>query len=68
MVTGKPPYYSPNRDEMLNNIESNKIYFPDNLSRDCKSLIIALLEKNPMARLGASSRDADEIKEHPFFK
>ena len=21
MVTGKPPYFSPNRDEMLNNIE-----------------------------------------------
>ncbi|KAM3129045.1 hypothetical protein pb186bvf_018823 [Paramecium bursaria] len=68
MVTGKPPYFSPNRDEMLNNIEQNKISFPENLTKECRSLIIALIEKNPIQRLGASSRDADEIKEHPFFK
>ncbi|CAD8207519.1 unnamed protein product [Paramecium pentaurelia] len=68
MISGKPPYFSPNRDEMLNNIECNKISFPDNISKECKSIIQQLLEKNPMARLGASSRDADEIKDHLFFK
>jgi hypothetical protein len=26
------------------------------------------LSKNPLRRLGAGIRDADEIKEHPFFK
>jgi len=26
-----------------------------------------LLSKNPLRRLGAGSRDAEEIKEHPFF-
>ncbi|CAK66805.1 unnamed protein product (macronuclear) [Paramecium tetraurelia] len=68
MISGKPPYFSPNRDEMLNNIECNKITFPDNISKECKSIIQSLLEKNPMIRLGASSRDADEIKDHPFFR
>ncbi|CAD8118066.1 unnamed protein product [Paramecium sonneborni] len=68
MISGKPPYFSPNRDEMLNNIECNKISFPDNISKECKSIIQLLLEKNPMIRLGASLRDADEIKDHPFFK
>lgn len=48
MVTGKPPYFSPNRDEMLNNIEQNKISFPENLTKECRSLIIALIEKNPI--------------------
>jgi hypothetical protein len=27
-----------------------------------------LLIKNPHKRLGAGPRDAEEIKEHPFFK
>jgi classical protein kinase C alpha type len=26
-----------------------------------------LLNRNPYKRLGAGKRDADEIKEHPFF-
>lgn len=39
MVSGKPPYYSPNREEMLNNIELNNIQYPENLSRECQSLI-----------------------------
>jgi serine/threonine protein kinase len=54
LITGKPPYYSPSREEMLHNIENNKIIIPDFISKDCKSLIQQLLEKNPMARLGAS--------------
>lgn len=38
-----------------------------NLSNEAKSLLIGLLAKNPMKRLGAN-RGAEEIKEHPFFK
>jgi serine/threonine protein kinase len=53
---------------MLNNIEQNKIFFPKEMSPEAKSLIQQLLQKNPMIRLGASQRDAEEIKEHEFFK
>ncbi|CAK76847.1 unnamed protein product (macronuclear) [Paramecium tetraurelia] len=31
-------------------------------------MIQSLLIKNPLQRLGASQRDADEIKDHPFLK
>lgn len=68
MLVGKPPYFSPNREEMLQNIESNVIVFPEYISKEAKMLIGQLLEKNPMVRLGASQRDAEEIKEHAFFK
>lgn len=40
---------------------------PSELSKESKSLIIGLLNKNPNKRLGAGLRDAEEIKEHPFF-
>lgn len=39
MLVGKPPYFSPNREEMLNNIEQNNITFPKEISNDAKSLI-----------------------------
>ena len=39
MLVGKPPYLSPNREEMLNNIEQNNIAFPKEISGEAKSLI-----------------------------
>ena len=54
MLVGKPPYFSPNKEEMLNNIETNKIVFPETMSIEAKHLIASLLEKNPIIRLGAS--------------
>ncbi len=54
MIVGKPPYFSPNREEMLANIENNKMVIPEYVSKECKLLIQQLLEKNPMARLGSS--------------
>ncbi len=53
---------------MLANIENNKIVIPEYVSKDCKLLIQQLLEKNPMARLGASQNDGAEIRQHAFFK
>lgn len=36
-------------------------------SKDATDLLLNLLEKDPTLRLGFSEKDADEIKEHPFF-
>ncbi len=38
------------------------------LSSDIKNLLIALLNRNPLKRLGSGRGDADEIKAHPWFK
>ena len=38
------------------------------MSEEAKSIILALLNRNPSRRLGAGLRDADYIKEHSFFK
>lgn len=66
MIVGFPPYFSTNRDQMFNNIQKGKLKIPTSLSGDARSLLKELLNRDPMKRLG-SKRDADEIKEHPFF-
>ena len=30
-------------------------------------MLIQLLKRNPTKRLGSGPRDADEVKEHPYF-
>ncbi|XP_041427725.1 ribosomal protein S6 kinase alpha-5-like [Xenopus laevis] len=47
-------------------LETKPIY-PKNLDKDTTRLIQKLLRKDPHKRLG-SKRDAEELKESPFFK
>lgn len=39
MVVGVPPYFSPNKDELLNNIQNSKLKIPSFLSNEAKELI-----------------------------
>lgn len=41
---------------------------PATLTDEAKKILIALLSKNPNRRLGAGEGDAEEVKNHPFFK
>ena len=38
------------------------------MSDSGKNIIVKLLNRDPAKRLGASRRDAEEIKEDPFFE
>lgn len=72
MLMGQPPYFSPNKDQLFRNIQHGRLRFLGVLSRQAKSLLIEvsnrqLLQRDPGRRLGAGRRDADEVKEHPFF-
>ena len=66
MLVGIPPYFTNNKEKLFQNIQRGPLLIPSQLSTEAKGLIIGLLSKNPLKRLGA--RDAEEIKEHPFFK
>lgn len=68
MLVGSPPYYSSNREELFSNIQRGKLKIPHLMSQSARSLIQLLLNRDPAGRLGASKRDAEEIKEHEFFK
>lgn len=65
MLTGLPPYYDENTNEMYRRILEDNLTFPDDMSVRARSLLRGLLNRDPTQRLG--HRGAAEIKAHPFF-
>ena len=72
MVVGVPPFFSSDKDELLNNISNGKLKIPAYLTNEAKDLIrevifMQLTIRDPSKRLGAKG-DAKEVKNHPFFR
>ncbi|KAI0006255.1 Pkinase-domain-containing protein [Xylariaceae sp. FL0662B] len=67
MLTGLPPFYDENTNEMYRKILSEPLHFPgaDVVPPAAKDLLSKLLNRNPEERLGAAG--SAEIKAHPFF-
>ncbi|KAI9682703.1 MAG: hypothetical protein M1829_006690 [Trizodia sp. TS-e1964] len=67
MLTGLPPFYDENTNEMYRKILSEPLHFPgpDIVPPAAKDLLARLLDRNPNHRLGANG--ASEIKAHVFF-
>lgn len=67
MLTGLPPYYDENTNEMYRKILSEPLHFPgpEVVPPIAKDLLTQLLDRNPERRLGA--KGPSEIKAHPFF-
>ena len=67
MLTGLPPYYDENTNEMYRKILSEPLHFPgpEIVPLPAKDLLIQLLDRRPEHRLGA--KGPSEIKAHPFF-
>lgn len=67
MLTGLPPFYDENTNEMYRKILSEPLHFPgpEIVPPAAKDLLTKLLDRKPEARLGANG--ASEIKAHPFF-
>ncbi|KAI0053026.1 Pkinase-domain-containing protein [Auriscalpium vulgare] len=68
MCCGWSPFYAEDTQQMYKNICFGKIRFPRGvINEDGKQFVKGLLNRNPKHRLGAQ-RDAEELKEHPYFK
>ncbi|CAG8707650.1 5874_t:CDS:10, partial [Racocetra persica] len=65
MLTGLPPFYDENTNEMYRKILQDELRFPDEVSSEARSLLTGLLTRDPNHRLG--NNGAQEIKEHQFF-
>ena len=52
---------------MMQNIVEQRIEMKPYFSVEAKSMLQALLERDPTKRLGYGEEDATEIKRHPFF-
>ncbi|KAF8916764.1 kinase-like domain-containing protein [Mucidula mucida] len=67
MCCGWSPFYAEETQQMYKNICFGKIRFPKGvINEEGKQFVKGLLNRNPKHRLGAT-RDAEELKEHPFF-
>jgi len=64
MLTGLPPFYAGDVQQMYAKIISAKLVIPSTVPADAKSLIEELLVRDPEKRLS----DPVKIKGHPFFK
>ncbi|KAI8833533.1 kinase-like domain-containing protein, partial [Chytridium lagenaria] len=65
MLTGLPPFYDENVNEMYKKILKDELRFPEEVSPTAKDLLKGLLNRDPNQRLG--HKNAEEIKRHPFF-
>ncbi|KAJ3026084.1 UNVERIFIED_CONTAM: hypothetical protein HDU68_006224 [Siphonaria sp. JEL0065] len=65
MITGLPPFYDENQNEMYKRIVGDELVFPDELGDCVKDLLSKMLNRDPNARLG--NNGAQEIKNHPWF-
>lgn len=66
MLTGLPPFYSENINEMYEYILKGNLKFPSYVSAEAQDLIKGLLEKDHEKRLG--TRSTDDIRKHPWFR
>ena len=67
MLTGIPPFYTNNRQELFDRIKNHPPKYPSNLNPLTRNILEGLLQKDASRRLGAGT-DALEVKAHPWFQ
>ena len=67
MLTGLPPFYDENTNDMYRKILSEPLHFPgpEIVPPAARDLLTKLLDRDATKRLGVNG--ASEIKAHPFF-
>lgn len=53
---------------MFDSIVNDEVRYPRYLSTEAVAVMRRLLRRNPERRLGASERDAEDVKKQPFFR
>ena len=64
MLTGLPPFYNQDVQQMYRLILTARLSFPPYMSENARSLVQLLLEKDPAKRF----TNPELIKRHPFFQ
>jgi len=67
MLTGLPPFYTRDRDKLFERIKRGELTYPSYISPEAKSLLQALIYKDPDRRLGGGPEGGGEVKKHAFF-
>ncbi|XP_051277722.1 serine/threonine-protein kinase N2-like [Dicentrarchus labrax] len=68
MLVGESPFPGEDEEEVFDSIVNDDVQYPGSLPPGAVSIIQKLLKKNPLKRLGAGERDANEVKGDKFFE
>uniref|UniRef100_A0A087Y6G2 protein kinase C n=3 Tax=Poecilia TaxID=8080 RepID=A0A087Y6G2_POEFO len=68
MLVGESPFPGEDEEEVFDSIVNDDVQYPASLPADAVSIMQKLLKKNPLKRLGAGERDANEVKGEKFFE
>uniref|UniRef100_A0A4W3I7L2 protein kinase C n=1 Tax=Callorhinchus milii TaxID=7868 RepID=A0A4W3I7L2_CALMI len=68
MLVGESPFPGDDEEEVFDSIVNDEVRYPRFLSTDAISIMRRLLRRNPERRLGASERDAEDVKKQAFFR
>ncbi|XP_068594968.1 serine/threonine-protein kinase N2-like [Brachionichthys hirsutus] len=68
MLVGESPFPGEEEEEVFDSIVNDDVQYPGCLPPGAVSIIQKLLKKNPLKRLGAGERDANEVKGDEFFE
>lgn len=62
------PFPGDDEEEVFDSIVNDDVRYPRFLSNEAIGVMRRLLRRNPERRLGASERDAEDVKKQPFFR
>nr|ODO02707.1 AGC/PKC protein kinase [Cryptococcus depauperatus CBS 7855] len=68
MLLGQSPFRGEDEDEIFDAILEDEPLYPITMPRDAVSLLQRLLTRDPTRRLGSGETDAEDIKQHLFFR
>ncbi|XP_033973506.1 serine/threonine-protein kinase N2-like [Trematomus bernacchii] len=68
MLVGESPFPGEDEEEVFDSIVNDDVQYPGSLPPDAVCIIKKLLKRNPLKRLGAGERDANEVKGEKFFE
>lgn len=68
MLVGESPFPGDDEEEVFDSIVNDEVRYPRFLSLESIAIMRRLLRKNPDRRLGASERDAEDVKKQAFFR
>lgn len=68
MLVGESPFPGDDEEEVFDSIVNDEVRYPRFLSLEAIAIMRRLLRKNPDRRLGASERDAEDVKKQAFFR
>ncbi|XP_034548579.1 serine/threonine-protein kinase N2-like [Notolabrus celidotus] len=68
MLVGESPFPGEDEEEVFDSIVNDDVQYPASLPPDVVSIVQKLLKKNPLKRLGAGERDANEVKGDSYYE